>query len=138
MRAFLVSALLFACAQTSTAQVQSSGTPKGCIDTAGADAVVFLEGRLDTGTSTGPYGEERFYVLQLGQAICVDDGGDFADPAATFSEVQVAGTDKTTWRAIEASQGRRIKVSGAAFAAHTIHHHRPLVVLVDKVLPVDR
>jgi len=134
----LTAVLCFACAQTSTAQVQASGTSKRCIDTAGADAVLLLEGRLETGTSTGPTGKERFYALQLGQAICVDDGGDFADPTATFSEVQVVGTDKTTWRAIEASKGRRIKVSGTAFAAQTIHHHRPLVVLVDKVLPVDR
>jgi hypothetical protein len=136
MRVLVVAALVWP--QVSFGQVVGSRTAAGCIDTAEANAAVLVEGRLVTAMFTDDYGKERAYILELPKPTCIDDGGEFADPSAQFAQVQVAGTNSTTEGDLRKSVGRRIKVSGKAFAAHTRHHHRPMIVLVDRVMPAER
>ena len=77
--------------QVSPAHPLREGAPRGCINTAEADASVSLEGRLITATFSDPYGKERVYILQLPEPTCIDDGGQFANAAVLFAQVQVAG-----------------------------------------------
>ena len=133
MRAFIVAALLFALSQTGAAQVIGHKTSVGCISVADAHARVTVKGRLTVGTFTGPYGEERPFILQLPSAICVDDGGEFADPAERFTQVHVSATNDKLLRVLRKASGRKVTVTGDGFAAHTRHHHRPLVVLADRI-----
>ena len=135
-RVLVIAALIWP--QVSFAQVMGDRTAAGCINTAEADAAVLVHGRLITATFTDDYGKERAYLLELPKPTCIDDGGEFADPSAQFVQVQVAGTNSATEGELRKSVGRKIKVSGKAFAAHTRHHHRPMVVLVDRVMPAGR
>ena len=135
MRVLAVAALSIVYPQVSPAQVVGAETTAGCINTAEADAAVWVEGRLVTATFTDDYGKERAYLLQLPKPICIDDGGEFADPSVQFGQVQVSSTNSTTDDDLRRSVGRKIKVSGKAFAAHTRHHRRPMVVLVERVMP---
>ncbi len=136
MRVLVVAALVWP--QVSFAQVVGGRTAAGCINTAEIDAAVLVEGRLVTATFTDDYGKERAYILELPKPTCIDDGGEFADPSAQFAQVQVAGTNSKTEGDLRRSVGQKIKVSGKPFAAHTRHHHRPMVVLVDRVMPAGR
>ena len=124
----LIAAALFS-ASAQPASVSSSS----CINTAKADATVSMTGRLILAVAADDYGTERAYVLRLSKSICVDDGDQFADPALQFSEVQLAGASVAIDQSLRRAVGRRIRVAGKAFAAHTRHHHRPMVVIVDRV-----
>jgi len=136
MRVIVVVALIWP--QVGLAQVMGGRTAAGCINAAEPDAAVLVKGRLVTATFTDDYGKERAYLLELPKPTCIDDGGEFADPGAQFAQVQVAGTNSATERTLRKSVGRKVEVSGKAFAAHTRHHHRPMVVLVDRVTPAGR
>jgi Domain of unknown function (DUF4431) len=101
------------------------------------DAAVTLEGRLGRHVFPGPpnYEDVRSgdrpeptYILTLAAPVCVDDGGEFADPGVRFDRVQLyTGTD-ALWPRLRAGIGRRVRIQGQGFAAQTGHHHAPLVV----------
>jgi len=133
MRSLVLAFLSIGSPSVALAQVVGDQTSSRCIDTAQADAAVLLEGRLTTATFTDTYHKEGAYILQLGQPICIDDGGEFADPNVHFSQVQLAAGAPSNWSDLRKSVGRNVKVSGKAFAAHTIHHHRPMVVIIDRL-----
>lgn len=126
-------ALLLSLPQLSAAQVLGDRTPSGCISVADVQARVTVTGRLTVSTFTDPYGIERAYLVQLPYAICLDDGGEFADPNERFARVQVGGSTEALDKMLRELVGRTIKVSGGAFAAHTHHHHVPLVVVADHI-----
>ena len=105
----------------------------GCISVADARARVTVTGRLSVSTFTDPYGSERAYLVQLPHAVCLDDGGEFADPNERFARVQIGGSTEALNKMLRASVGRKVKVSGEAFAANNRHHHVPLVVMADHI-----
>jgi hypothetical protein len=132
-RALVAAALLVLGSQCGTAQIVAPKTSGGCINVADMDARVTVTGRLTVVTVTDEFGTERPFILELPSPVCVDDGGDFADPAKKFAQVHVSGTNDKMLRALRKAVGRRVTVSGEGFAAHTRHHHRPLVVLADQI-----
>jgi hypothetical protein len=114
----------------------------GCLDVRSGDAPVALEGRLERATFTlrdiGNGRPEREYILILARPICIDDGGEFADPHRRFSQVQLFTSNDRLWPGLRAGVGHRIRIRGSGFAAQTAHHHAPLVVDVRAVAALHR
>ena len=125
------------------AQIEGRPTPGGCISVAGVHARVAASGRPKLRSFPGPPNyesvaggdsEERVFILELPGPVCIDDGGDFADPSERFRTVHVAGDDEQARAALRGAIGRRVTVSGDGFASFTGHHHAPLVILADRVV----
>jgi hypothetical protein len=135
-------ALLAALPVAAAAQVEGPRTASGCIDLSRASSTFSAEGRLTLRHFAGPPNyesiargdaDESAFILELAESVCLDDGGDFADPAERVRFVQVAANAEAVRRRLRAAVGRRVLVSGEAFAAHTGHHHAPLVLFADRV-----
>lgn len=108
-----------------------------CLDVHSGNAPVSLEGRLDRRTfvtpDVGSGQPERIYVLILDRTICIDDGGEFADPHRRFREVQLYAGRDVLWPRLRAGIHHRVRITGSGFAAQTAHHYEPLVVDVSSV-----
>lgn len=108
-----------------------------CLDVHNGAGLVSLEGRLDRRVFVTPdVGDgrpERDYILILRRPICIDDGGDFADPNRRFVQVQLYSGTGALWPRLRAAVGHQVRVAGIGFAAQTAHHHAPLVVDVSSV-----
>jgi hypothetical protein len=101
MNRFTAVAVGFALAvQSASVSGQLSGTTTtaGCIALSKASSTVTAEGRLTLRRMPGPpnfesirHGDEDrlTLILVLPKSICLDDGGDFADPKERFSTVHV-------------------------------------------------
>lgn|GEM_PF-2479394 len=132
--------LLLAASQTASGQLGGEAAASGCIDVSGAQARVSATGLLVRRTFPGPPNyasiaegdeEERTFILELPETACIEDGNEFADPRERVATVHVSARDAALMKALGTAAGRRVTVSGAGFAAHTGHHHAPLVVLAD-------
>ena len=137
-----MAAVLLALPQAAGGQLTGPQTSVGCISVAGEEARVAATGQLTLQLFAGPPNyesvaagdaEERTFILELPRAACIDDGGDFADPSERFGTVHVSAADETLLAVLRASIGRQATVSGEGFAAHTGHHHAPLVILADRI-----
>jgi hypothetical protein len=101
------------------------------------DGMVTLEGRLSRQVFPGPPNYEDVrrgdrpepgYILTLPAPICIDDGGEFADPGLRFDRVHLYTGNDALWPRLRAGVGHRVRVRGHGFPAETGHHHAPLVV----------
>lgn len=137
---------LLVVAAPAQAQLLGKAAANGCISVAEDATPVQLSGILSQHVYPGPPGyedvaqgdtPERTFVVTLPEPVCIDDGGDFADPDTHFDAVQVAANDPRVRQRLRRAIGTRVTLSGEGFAAHTGHHHLPLVVLVDR-LHLDR
>jgi hypothetical protein len=82
--------------------------------------------------------DETAFILTLAEPICLDDGADgFADPREPVRSVQLVPEAPVPAAAMKALLGRSVKAEGQGFAAHTGHHHAPLVVTVTKPPKAD-
>ena len=103
------------------------------------DSPVTLSGRLERHIYPGRpnYEDVRrgdepvpIFILVLDRPICIDDGGEYADPHRRFTRVQLfAGEDRLEPR-LRAGLGHRIRIRGTGFASFLVQHHAPLVVNV--------
>ena len=132
---------LILAAAPAAAQVSGPRTPAGCLDVSDARSAtpITVKGRLTmrvfagapnfTSTEHGDAAEHA-YVLTLPSAICIDDGGNFSDPAKRFRKVQVWAKDgdPIIERLLEALVGHRATIIGTGMPARTGHHHRPLLI----------
>lgn len=127
---------------TAVAQVTGPKTPGGCISVTDARSRISVSGRLTLQLFPGAPNfesiaagdaEERTFIVELPVAACIDDGGEFADPAERFVTVQVSGGQDRLSAVLKAAVGGKVIVEGEGFASHTGHHHAPLVVLADRV-----
>ncbi|MEA3031526.1 MAG: hypothetical protein QOJ53_592 [Sphingomonadales bacterium] len=112
-------------------------TARGCIDLRGPGSEVSLRGRLTLETFPGPPNyesvrrgdaAEHAYILEMERDICIDDGGEFADPEERFRHVQLYSARRPQRQLLSAARGQWVRVRGAGFGAHTGHHHASLVV----------
>lgn len=79
---------------------------------------------------------EAGYILKLPAPICITDGGDFADPATQFSEVQVVPNNAALASQMRENRNSAVTVQlTEPMAAMTGHHHRPLVAWVTEIAP---
>lgn len=112
-----------------------------CIDVAGAKRLSFT-GTLEHKIFPGPPNYESVaagdqpeptYLLKLTKPICITDGGEFADPAKRFDTIHVFTDKKALLQQLTSAIGKSLTVTGPGFAAHTGHHHAPLVLQADKL-----
>ena len=144
-KTFALAALMLAVPQSGNAQLTGRQTASGCLSVQGVSddpAIVTAEGRLSLRTFAGPPSyesvaagdaEERTFILELPHDVCIEDGGSFADPAERFATVQVSTDDEELLAFLNESVGLQVEVIGEGFAAHTGHHHAPLVILANRV-----
>lgn len=141
-KATALAALLLALPQAAVAQLTGRQTSAGCISVVGTGSRVTASGRLTLQLFAGPPNyesiaagdaEQRVFILELPAGVCIDDGGDCADPFERLVTVQVSAAEDALLTVLRASVGRRVTVSGEGFASFTGHHHAPLVVLADRV-----
>lgn len=113
-----------------------------CLNLASGAAPVSLEGKLSLEVFPGPPNYESVakgdaaepaWLLLLDKPICVEDGGQFADPSHHFDNVHVYSADRRVQARFEALNGKRVTLKGSGFPAHTGHHHAPLVVEVSAI-----
>jgi hypothetical protein len=113
-----------------------------CLDVSKPENTLRLEGKLESATVAGPPNYEDvaqgdaaevIYILQLTKPICIDDGGEFADRRSEFNQVHVYSLEEGILNQLEKRTGETVHIEGSGFAAHTIHHRRPLVVSVTAV-----
>ncbi|MFV0624735.1 DUF4431 domain-containing protein [Sphingomonas sp. ac-8] len=142
----LAAVLLAAMPPAAQAQLLGKAAAQGCISVADDATPVQVSGVLSERVFPGPPGYEDVaqgdapeptFVVTLPAPVCIDDGGDFADPAERFTAVQIGASDPRVLQRLRRAIGTRVTLSGEGFAAHTGHHHLPLVVLVDR-LHLDR
>lgn len=79
---------------------------------------------------------EQSYILKLPAAICLD-GDESADPKKPFSEVQLVGTAATDGKLAPLKDKQVTVTLDRQTAAHTGHHHRPLVAWVTDIGPAQ-
>jgi len=113
-----------------------------CIDVSG-DKKLSFTGTLEHKVFPGPPNYESVeagdrseptFLLKLAKPICVTDGGEFADPAAFFDTIHVFTDKDALRRRLNSAIGKSLTIKGSGFAAHTGHHHAPLVLEADKVV----
>lgn len=133
--------LVFTPQPVSIAQVNGPSTSEGCINVVDPNAKVSVSGRLTLQLFPGAPNfesiaagdaEERTFIVELPAETCIDDGGEFADPADKFVTVQVSGADRLS-TVLKAAVGKKVRIEGEGFPSHTGHHHAPLVVIADRV-----
>ncbi|MDK2770382.1 MAG: DUF4431 domain-containing protein [Sphingomonas sp.] len=134
--------LIFTSQPVAIAQVTGPRTPEGCIRVSDPESKVSVSGRLTLQLFPGAPNfesiaagdaEERTFIVELPLEACIDDGGDFADPAEKFVTVQVSGAQDRLSAVLKAAVGYKVTIEGEGFASHTGHHHAPLVVIADRV-----
>ena len=134
--------LIFAQQPVAIAQVIGPQTREGCIRVSDPQSKVSVSGRLTLQLFPGAPNfesiaagdaEEQTFIVELPLEACIDDGGDFADPAENFVTVQVNGAQDRLTAVLNAAVGKKVIIEGEGFASHTGHHHAPLVVIADRV-----
>ena len=79
---------------------------------------------------------EPGFLLRLNAPICLS-GDEFAEPDTPFLEVHLA-TDQDSPRNVGSFEGKRVTVQlRNPMAAHTGHHHRPLVAWIAAIGPAS-
>jgi hypothetical protein len=83
---------------------------------------------------------EPTYILHLDEPICVVGEEDFLDPSVRIADIHVyPDSPEPTGRGLSADLkrlvNRRVLVTGEKpFAAHTGHHHAPLVLAINSIM----
>jgi hypothetical protein len=91
------------------------------------------QGKLTVGRAQDAAGRpERPYILQLAAAICLDADDSFAAVASTRTIHVFPGNAKLQ-PAFRRLTDKIVVVRGNPFAAHTAHHHAPIVMQVSEI-----
>ena len=108
-----------------------------CLDVSEGSPPVTLIGNLTKQVFPGPPNyesvtngdmPEQAWILKLGAPICIDDKGAQADPTLQFDTIHIYFTRESINAQFPRFVGARVRVTGDGFAAHSGHHHAPLVV----------
>jgi hypothetical protein len=80
---------------------------------------------------------EPAYILNLSHAICTT-GDEAADSIEKVDRIQLlsddTGRERSLWHDLRTIVGQQVHVEGkSAFAAHTMHHHAPLLVTIETI-----
>lgn len=120
------------------AQLIGHKTASGCIAIPPGDtARVTATGRLTLRHMPGPpnfenirHGDEDelTFILVLPDAICIDDGGNGADPRNRFRTVHVWTSDPIVHRKLSKSVGQTVSIAGNGYPMDNAFHYAPLVL----------
>ena len=139
---FAVVLVLIVQSASVSSQLRGSNTAAGCIKVQGANATVSAQGRLTLRHMPGPPNfesirsgdEDRMtFILVLPETVCIDDGGDFAEPQERFKTVHVWSLDPAIRRKLRHSVGKVVRVTGEGYAQNNALHYAPLVLEAKKV-----
>lgn len=98
-----------------------------------ADRPAALEGRLISGRFKDAAGRpESAFILHLSSPVCLE-GSDEFDKVADARTVHVFSANDAISRQLRGSVGKRVRVRGTPFGAHTAHHHAPIVMDVSAI-----
>lgn len=75
---------------------------------------------------------ERPYILQLDGAACLNTE-DPQESVADAGTIHLYASDEALHARLKAFVGKMIRVRGTPFAAHTSHHHAPIVMDVSRI-----
>ena len=75
---------------------------------------------------------ERPYILRLDASTCLD-AEELDEAVKQTRTIHVFPADEAMLPAFRRLVGRAITVRGSPFAAHTVHHHAPIVMQVSKI-----
>lgn len=75
---------------------------------------------------------ERPYIVKLIQPACLA-AADPADRVDATSTIHIYATEAKLSSRIAALVGKMVMVSGRPFAAHTAHHHAPIVMEISAI-----
>jgi len=107
--------------------------------------VVELQGVLKTERAYGPPGfgedpkrdaKEDIYVLQLDPPINVRASDELNTEEKDVREIQLVVRENTVRAELRRQKGKRAGVKGTLFHAHTGHHHRPVLLDLQRVQAV--
>ena len=95
--------------------------------------VVTLTGKLEQRTSKDEPKETHFYLV-LARAVCTTGekagpSNPDAYPVKNVRLVQLA-LDADGYKRLRPNLGRQVTLRGTLLAAHTVHHHAPLLLMV--------
>jgi hypothetical protein len=91
------------------------------------------EGLLTIGRAEDAAGRpERPYILQLTADACLD-GHEPEDAVGSTRTIHVFPADDRLLPAFRRAVGKTVAVRGSPFAAHTAHHHAPIVMQVTEI-----
>ena len=75
---------------------------------------------------------ERPYILSLAEPVCLTASEPDLNVPDT-RQIHIYSSMPDVRAAIARLVGRRVRVTGQPFSAHTAHHHAPIVMDVDKI-----
>jgi hypothetical protein len=91
------------------------------------------EGRLAIERARDAAGrEERPFILHLPTPACLD-GPDPDDKVKSTRTIHVFSFDTAILASMRRLVGKTVRVRGNPFAAHTAHHHAPIVMQISEV-----
>jgi hypothetical protein len=144
---FVVAFVLAAQSASVSGQLNGTTTHAGCITVSKARPTVSAKGRLTLRHMPGPPNfesirqgdEDRLtLILVLPESVCIDDGGDFADPKKRFTTVHIWSQDPTVGRTLKESVGKVVTVTGDGYASNNAMHYAPLVLEAKSVIVPQR
>jgi hypothetical protein len=123
LRVFLTAlAMIFAASTTNAAE---------CMQDNQGDQIA--EGRLSLGKFEDAAGNpEQAFILTLPVPTCLD-GGDPDSAVDRTTTIHIFSLDDAIRASIEKFVGKDVHVRGTPFAAHTAHHHAPIVMDVSEI-----
>ncbi len=80
---------------------------------------------------------ERPYILRLAADACLETQ-DPEDAVKATRTIHVYPSDEKDEPAFRRLVGKMVTVSGNPFAAHTAHHHAPIVMRVEDIKPLAK
>jgi hypothetical protein len=144
---FAIALTLLAQSAVVSAQLSGAKTAAGCISVSKPNASVTAKGRLTLRHMPGPpnfesvrHGDEDrlTLILVLPNSVCIDDGGDFADPQHRFQTVHVWSLDPIVHRELRQSVGKIVTIKGEGYASNNALHYAPLVLEAKTVIARQR
>ena len=102
-----------------------------CMQDNQADQIA--EGRLSLGQFEDAAGNpEQAFILTLPVPACLDsaDAGGAVDSTTT---IHIFSVDESVAASIKQFVGKDVHVRGTPFAAHTAHHHAPIIMDVSEI-----
>jgi len=75
---------------------------------------------------------EKPYILTLAKAACLD-AGDPAEKVKSTRKIHIFSSEEKVHAQIAAFVGKSVRVRGRPFAAHTAHHHAPIVMDIAEI-----
>lgn len=136
--------MLAACGSPRAADAKpdaDSSPEDACIDLEDQGEIT-LAGKLTTQLFAGPPNyesiaagdsEERAFILELSDRICVEDTAGFTDPGVRFDRVHVTANSEEDLVLLRSAVGRDVTVTGEGMGAHTGHHRAPLVLFMGEI-----